>query len=240
MLVTKTEPRRLAARQLLLLRKFSLVKDIRYLSPTQYSYEYVIGSHRTDYDAIYKHLSSKVWNNKAFPDEEENYLDYLLSIKKTIPSCLERYIKAEGRLVHGDCTLENILFTEKGIVLFDFGLPRGYTSIANDIGKLLQCWMTHWDIIKHQNIPTTKNSPIHFPVDITTEHIASLLTHWYRIIKNAGRHPKRVEDYGLEVVIPVLEESVKEANTLNRLRWDPNRLRKLYNHFLQESIRRSQ
>lgn len=184
-----------------------------------YEYSYVPGTNADDVLSVYYYLENRVWTLPALESDRGDYASYLYGLCRKTNVCPEpmcailRWSCTSDKLVHGDATLENFLQTAEGIVPIDPGLSRGFNHPYNDIGKLLQSCLTHWDVIRHgasiKPYPETScGVPMDRVIPIDRVSVASLMSHWVRILKNAGRHPGRVGEYGYKV-IGALQEALK-------------------------------
>ena len=215
MIIRKIEPLELGNRQITFLNlmrskgNYPIYEDAYSQGVSvdrSYAYGWIVGCQPTDYKKVYNWLEKNVWCRSPLTEDDrytiDDYCAYLTSIAP-IGSDLEWLNKLAtlrddlSCLTHGDCTLENFVETDSGeIVPIDPGLPRGFNHRENDVGKLLQMWLTHWAMIK-TDAPFAKvepYQPIGFPV--TWYSLASLLGHWWRILKNKDRHPPQVAVYG--------------------------------------------
>lgn len=241
MLVTKTEfSVALTTRQIEFLSLFC--NDIVPVAADSYRYKFRIGTEVQCPKKLYTFLAENVWARPLFRKDVEDYVAYMVPLLEPVSGTVERsyaysaicgladYASLERCLVHGDATLENFIDTpDRGIVPIDPGLPRGFCHRENDLGKILQYCLTYWPVLKNKGTVEKSRDRIATIASmgvVTGFTIASLLTHWLRIIKNADRHEPTVKEYGVAVAIPILVRELRgiiESNSM-RHRWNPGRL----------------
>jgi len=250
-LVTKTEESEvLITRQIKFLESQKI--ETEQIDSWSYKYRYVYGQILHNPVLLYRFLEDNVWNQQPFSfdlREHEAYANYICSLAHNlelsvvdglhaaiVEMCLEPKV-----LVHGDSTLENFIERPTGeIVPIDPGLPRGFNTKENDIGKILQHCLTYWSYWKRFEDPDRSIYRVKYLARlnvVTGYSILSLYTHWIRILKNATRHSPDVTQYGSHVVIPLLSRELAEdiqSGTL-RHRWNAYRLQGLCHELLPTS-----
>ena len=239
MIITKKEPKQLMDRQCAFFAKVVPKRLITKVSHDTYNYSYIPGVNASSLDMVLNYLQKNVWKHSFLVgDRIDNYVNYLSQLEpkphSKVLDLLET-LKTSCQLVHGDATLENFLQTKNGITCIDPGMPRGFCNKENDIGKILQSYLTNWQAIRHgSDFPVFQPPP---PLlEITNMSIASLISHWHRIIKNHARHPQIVRRYGLQQAIPVLTKAIEESDNTTGYRWLPNQVREIYCKLLPKNF----
>lgn len=238
MIIHKSEPKQVIDRQCSFFSQVVPERKIIKNSSKSYSYTYIAGVNASSLLHVISYLKEYVWiHPPLICDTTEYYWDYLTGIAQTHPRVLSllKELSTEQILVHGDATLENFIQTFDGVTCIDPGMSRGFCHRENDKGKLLQSYLTHWQTIRH-GLPPIEYRELPACLSVNNGSIASLISHWYRIIKNHERHPSIVRRYGLNCVIPVLTAELQTTNSSVGYRWMPDRLRKIYNLLLPKSL----
>ena len=238
MVINKHEPESVVDRQCRFLALVTPQRKIERVANDRYTYEYIPGVNASCISSVFEYLKDHVWIKQALQkDKEYNYVAYLQQITDTdskVLSVLEELDNSDT-LVHGDATLENFLQTSEGITCIDPGMPRGFCHFENDIGKLLQSYLTHWQAVRHGS-KALPYYPLPVSLEVTNGSIASLISHWYRIVKNYERHPESVQRYAVQQAIPILTEMLRETDNSSGYRWLPYKIRTVYNKLLPKSI----
>lgn len=216
-----------------------------------YEYEYVPGKQVDNAGDLLSYLRRWVWKLEPLSPHDESddrymYCDYLRHLKKLdipvedkILDVLQDHIdKTKPVLVHGDATLENFVSSQIGIVPIDPGMPRGFSTVENDKGKILQSLITHWSAVSVEDHRLVIADAMLAEANLVT--ICSLISHWYRILKNAERHRRYVEWYGYNMALPILTrfalEEIKCTTNPLRHRWGVDRLLHLHHQLLPQSL----
>lgn len=251
MLILKQEPEEVCLRQRLFFSKVGKGPEVVDSDYGWYKYKFLPGEAPAHCNKVMDYLNKAVWRHQPLMVDEVHsttaYCDYLRSLKSTkgidvneqVLEILQQHIDTAPKvLVHGDATLENFVEYEDKITPIDPGLPRGFNTVENDKGKLLQSYLTSWHWVNSGSSRMIYIQSLQHGV--TTVTLCSLLSHWYRILKNADRHRKFVQRYGYEVAVPTLTrailEQVKEDTDPLRYRWDIDRLRSLCDCLLPTGI----
>lgn len=249
MYVSKQESKELVSRQLEFFTKVpscSLLEAESELLDS-YTYNFIPGVSCT-YQTSLRFLSKEVWNQEPLKQDNTCLNDYLYYVGTIAENkglevrialdILDDLNSKQPCLVHGDATEENLIFTENAeVVPIDPGMPRGFSLPENDLGKLLQNVLTHWIFIKFKTGSLKNWADVIVNYEVNSYIVASLVTHWVRILKNADRHSKRVERFGTNSVIPTLIESLEERELSGNprgSRWSNSSFKRCYDKLLSD------
>lgn len=219
----------LVDRQVAFLQQYR--NDIVRVSSTRYKYQYTVGCVAQDPTHVVHFLQSEVWNRQPLDMDHVDlqyadglaYLGYLAShaeranilVRPSVWNSVEAMLQSRYyTLVHGDCTLENwILSEDQNLIPIDPGMPRGFCSPHNDLGKILQSCLTYWGYIKQTASLSDCKRQVHQlgMLGVCSGFaLVSLFGHWIRIIKNIDRHSEGVRRYGFYTVFPILANEITE------------------------------
>lgn len=249
MIIEKTEAAAVAYHQIRWLGELGQVhiRENQSLSGDRvtYRYKFVPGQAAVYVGPVLRFLQDKVWTLPPLTQVQDRsdleYLAYIEGLVLQLDLDLDVDLLSVGgagkHLVHGDACLENFIMTENGIVAIDPGLPRGFNNRYNDLGKICQSVLTHWQFIKYGCVLLVPPGAM-MSMEINYQVISSLLTHWVRILKNENRHVARVGRYGRKAVVPILQQALRDnkSTRASRSRWDFGVLAGIHDQLLRASL----
>jgi hypothetical protein len=184
-----------------------------------YSYDYVEGQHprtQAEVDIVYEVAQRVLWKPRATDPLLTHasvvaYCSYALNRANSFPAdrhllnfdgmrAVERAIQiltgtdpalfTPVAMVHGDLTMENVIITPKGMVVFiDPGHNRGCLVRELDEGKILQSTLLKWDLMNRTSGFFLVRPP---GLVINRLNVAFLITHVVRLLCHPERHDENL------------------------------------------------